>query len=103
MTTDERQTNNEKRKTKNDEPLVSVCIGVYNREQYIRETLDSVFAQTYSNIEVIVVDDASTDGAVNILREYGEKIQLVVRETNTGLPAVPRNQAIKSCDVKPCG
>ena len=76
-------------------PLVSVCIGTYNREKYIRETLDSVFAQTYPNIEVIVVDDASTDGTVDIIREYGDRVRLVVRGINSGLPAVPRNQGVR--------
>lgn len=86
---------NEEQKTKSDQPLVSVCIGVYNREQYIRDTLDSVFAQTYPNLEVIVVDDASTDGTVDILREYGDCIEIIIRQENSGLPAVPRNQAIR--------
>ena len=76
-------------------PLVSVCIGTYNREKYIRETLDSVFAQTYPNIEVIVVDDASTDGTVDLVREYGERVSLVVLEVNSGLPAVPRNHGLR--------
>jgi glycosyltransferase involved in cell wall biosynthesis len=89
---------NEELRTKNNEhapPLVSVVIGTYNREKYIRETLDSVFAQTYPNIEVIVVDDASTDGTVNIVREYGERVQLVVRDTNSGMCPVTRNQGAR--------
>lgn len=43
-------------------PLVSVCIGAYNRKDYIRECVDSALAQTWPNKEVVVVDDASTDG-----------------------------------------
>lgn len=72
-------------------PLVSVVIGTYNRESYIQSTLDSVFDQTYQNLEVIVVDDASTDGTVEALRSYGDRIRLVSLEKNSGLPAVPRN------------
>lgn len=75
-------------------PLVSVCIGAYNRERYIRETLDSVFAQTYPALEVIVVDDASTDRTVEIIQSYGNRVKLIRRAANSGLPAVPRNQAI---------
>jgi glycosyltransferase involved in cell wall biosynthesis len=72
-------------------PLVSVCIGSFNREEYIRETLESVFAQTYPNLEVIVVDDASTDGTVGLIREFGDRVTLIRSEENSGLPAVPRN------------
>ena len=54
------------------------------------------FAQSYKNLEVIVVDDASTDGTVDVIQEYGDRVRLVVRETNSGLPAVPRNQRDKS-------
>ena len=86
--------NGEQQTKQNAFPLVSVCIGTYNRELYIREALDSVFAQTYPNIEVIVVDDASTDKTVDIVREYGDRVQLAVRDVNSGLPAVPRNQGL---------
>lgn len=84
----------------NQYPLVSVVIGTYNRERYIRGTLDSVFAQTYPKIEVIVVDDASTDGVVDIVREYGDRVRLVVRDVNSGLPAVPRNQGLRLAQGK---
>ena len=50
------------------EPLVSVIITAYNAERYIAETLESVFAQTYSNFEVIVADDGSTDGTRELVQ-----------------------------------
>ncbi len=75
-------------------PLVSVCIGSYNREKYIRETLDSVCGQTYPNIEIIVVDDASTDRTVEIVESYGRRVRLVRAKRNSGLPSVPRNMAL---------
>ncbi|GAA4444224.1 glycosyltransferase family 2 protein [Pontibacter saemangeumensis] len=51
-------------------PLVSIVCLCYNHARFLREALDSVLAQTYPNMEVIVVDDCSTDGSVSIIREY---------------------------------
>jgi glycosyltransferase involved in cell wall biosynthesis len=68
-------------------PLVSVVLGTYNGETFLREQLDSVLAQTYPNIELIAVDDSSADGTVGILREYAARdprIQVYVNETNLG-------------------
>lgn len=76
-------------------PLVSVCIGSYNRERYIRETLDSVLAQTYRPLEIIVVDDASTDRTTGIVESYGDQVRLIRLAKNSGLPAVPRNVALR--------
>ena len=56
-----------------DEALISVIIPVYNVERYLRECLDSVMNQTYRNLEVICVDDGSTDGSLAILKEYEAK------------------------------
>ncbi len=54
-------------------PLVSVVIATYNGEMFLREQLDSVINQTYPAIEIIAVDDCSTDNTVNILNEYAGK------------------------------
>ncbi|MDO5139064.1 MAG: glycosyltransferase family 2 protein, partial [Oscillospiraceae bacterium] len=51
-------------------PKVSVIIPVYNAEEYLRECLDSVVNQTLRDIEIICVDDGSTDGSLSVLREY---------------------------------
>jgi glycosyltransferase involved in cell wall biosynthesis len=76
-------------------PLVSVVIGAYNRERYIRQTLADVFAQTYAPFEVIVVDDASTDQTAGIVAaEFGSRVRLIRRPVNSGLPAVPRNAGL---------
>ncbi len=75
-------------------PLVSVAICTYNGERYLAATLDSVLAQTYPNMEVVVVDDGSRDGTVSIVRQYAERdsrIRWFARE-NAGLPA-SRNYA----------
>lgn len=77
-------------------PLVSVCIGAYNRKDYIRECVDSALGQTWSRKEIIVVDDASTDGTREILQAYGDSIRLILRDTNSGICPVTRNQAARA-------
>ena len=57
----------------NSNPLVSVCIPSYNHAQYLPYCLESVLAQTYPNIEIIIVDDGSTDNSLEIAREYAAK------------------------------
>lgn len=68
-------------------PLVSVAIASYNGEKFIREQLDSIYNQTYKNIEVVVTDDCSRDKTVEILREYHEKhgLRYYVNDKNLGL------------------
>lgn len=66
-------------------PLVSIVIPVHNGERYIKESIDSCLDQTYENIEVIVVDDKSGDGTLDILKEYGDKITVLPIEKQNGL------------------
>lgn len=61
------------RNMKSSSPLVSVIVASYNYETYIQETLDSLAAQTYKNIEVIVVDDGSKDNSVQVIEGYCKK------------------------------
>ena len=56
-------------------PLVSVIIPVYNGSNFLREAINSVVSQTYSNFEIIVVDDGSTDDSWKIIQSYGNKIR----------------------------
>jgi glycosyltransferase involved in cell wall biosynthesis len=68
-------------------PLVSVLITSFNREKYIAEAIESVLMQTFTNYEVIVVDDASTDTTVDIIKTYADKdkrIRFYVNEKNLG-------------------
>ena len=70
-------------------PLVSVIICVYNGERYLRLALDSVLAQTYVNIEILIVNDGSRDESQAIIEEYAardERIRCFTR-VNSGLPA----------------
>lgn len=73
--------------------LVSVIIPAYNQSKYIRETIDSVLKQTYNNVEIIVVNDGSTDDTLKILQEYGNKIK-IINQKNKGL-AGARNSGIR--------
>jgi glycosyltransferase involved in cell wall biosynthesis len=61
-------------------PKVIVIIPSYNRERYIRATIDSALSQTYKNIEIVVVDDGSTDRSRDILTGYGDRIRLLEHE-----------------------
>ncbi|MDF1643113.1 MAG: glycosyltransferase [Pseudomonadales bacterium] len=70
-------------------PLVSVVIPAYECERYIVEALDSVFAQDYVNLEVIVINDGSTDTTLELLKEYKHKIT-ILDQSNSG-SAVARN------------
>ena len=61
-------------------PLVSIVIPVYNGENYLKEAIDSALAQTYKNIEIIVVNDGSSDKTDEICKSYGKKIRYFKKE-----------------------
>lgn len=79
-----------------DLPLISVIIPVYNVERYLRKCLDSVTNQTYKNIEIICVNDGSTDSSPAILEEYAAKDSRIVihNQPNGGLSAA-RNSGLR--------
>ena len=70
-------------------PLISVIIPVYNVEKYLRECVDSVLAQTYKNLEIILIDDGSKDKSGQICDEYATKDTRikVFHQTNSGASA----------------
>lgn len=82
-------------RTKNtrDEPLVSIIMNCRNGESYLRDAIDSIFAQTYANWEIIFFDNASTDSSEAIARCYGEKLHYFHSTQSMPLGAA-RNAAI---------
>ena len=78
--------------------LVSVVIPVYNSEKFLAESIESVLNQTYKNIEVITIDDGSTDKSLDILQQFSDKIT-VISQPNQGL-AVALNAGIKKIHGK---
>ena len=70
------------------QPRVTVCIPTYNGGPYVAQSIESVLSQTYSNLEVLVVDDASHDDTASIVRQYARddaRVRLVINENNLGL------------------
>lgn len=75
-------------------PLVSICVVTYNSRETVLETLDSIYAQSYSRLELLVSDDSSTDDTVSICQEWTrthkdrfERTEVIVREENGGVAA----------------
>ena len=68
-------------------PAISIVVPAYNKEPYIKQCMDSLINQTLKNIEIIVVDDASTDNTLQILRDYEHKdsrVKIIAKEHNCG-------------------
>ena len=66
-------------------PLVSIVVPVWNGETHLRESLDSILAQTYSPLEVIVVDDASSDSTPQIIDSYGDRVRRLRQPATRGI------------------
>lgn len=80
-------------------PKLSVIVPVYNTERYLRECIDSILAQTFTDFELILVDDGSTDGSGSICDEYADKdprIQ-VIHQENVGATAARRKGVNQAC------
>ncbi|MCX8117420.1 MAG: glycosyltransferase [Desulfobacterota bacterium] len=75
-------------------PKVSVIIPTYNRWPMVREAIDSVLAQDFDDFELIVVDDGSSDGTSEALKEYGRRIRVVGHVQNRGVSAA-RNTGLR--------
>jgi hypothetical protein len=74
--------------------LVSVCMPLFNSERYVASALDSVLDQTYPHVEIVIVDDGSTDSSSSILQNYASRVQ-ALRQANMGAAAA-RNAAYRA-------
>ena len=74
-------------------PLVSIIIPCYNAEKYVGEAIESALAQTYPNKEVIVIDDGSTDGSLQVIKSFGDRIRWETGPNRGGSAA--RNRGIE--------
>lgn len=85
-----------------DTALVSICIPAYNSEALIHETIDSLLNQTYKNIEVVIVDDNSTDNTLKKIKEYESKddrVKVFRNENNLGMSG-NWNKCLSYCSGK---
>ncbi len=84
----EKEISHQNKKSDND-PLISIIVPVYNVETYLPECLNSLVNQTYSNIEIICVNDGSTDNSLEVLQKYAQKDNriIIIEQKNQGLSA----------------
>lgn len=78
-----------------EHPLISVVIPTWNAADYLPQTLDSVLAQTWDRVEILVVDDGSTDDTADVVARYGDRVRCL-RQENWGGPSRPRNLAVEA-------
>ena len=64
---------------------VSVIIPIYNSEKFLRDSLESILQQTYSNVEIICIDDGSDDKSPDILKQYSDKITILTQKNQGGV------------------
>lgn len=79
-------------------PLVSIVMPAYNNEKYLPYAIESVINQTYSNWELLIIDDCSTDETKEIIKTYSSKdnrVKPIFRETNSGKPSIAKNSAFE--------
>ena len=82
----------------NNEPFISIIVPVFNAQEFLRETLKSIRAQTYQNWEALIIDDRSTDLSVAIIKSFVKidcRFKLLFTAVNSGGPATPRNIGIE--------
>lgn len=73
-------------KVNESNPLVSVIVPVYNGEEFVHETIESILNQTYSNLQIIVIDDCSTDGSRNVINQFDDsRIEKVFLQNNCNI------------------
>ena len=86
-----------KKRRINEQPLVSIVMPAYNAENFIEDSITSIRNQTYTNWELIIVDDASTDATTSVIKDFcvkDSRVQLLQLQHNSG-PGIARNKAIE--------
>jgi glycosyltransferase involved in cell wall biosynthesis len=76
-----------------EQPLISCIVPVFNGERYLREALDSILAQTYRPLEIVIADDGSTDGTAAVVATFGDQVRYI-RQANQS-PSSARNLGIR--------
>lgn len=79
--------------------LISIIINVYNGEKFIKKCLDSIINQTYNNLEILVINDGSTDNTLKIIKRYKDKRIKIITTKNNGL-SISRNIGIEKSTGK---
>jgi glycosyltransferase involved in cell wall biosynthesis len=74
--------------------LISCIVPVFNGERYLREALESIFAQTYCPLEIVIADDGSTDGTSKIIGSFGDRVRCL-KQRNQG-PSAARNLGLRA-------
>ena len=80
-------------------PLVSIIVGNYNYEQFVAAAVDSALRQTYRKLEIIVVDDGSTDGSRLLLEQYRDRVQLIFKENGGPTTTIHAGWAVARGDI----
>ena len=83
-----------------NKPLCSVVMSVYNGEEYLKEAIDSILHQSYANFEFIIIDDASTDGSLEIIQSYNDPRIIILQNNENLFLAASLNKGIKSAKGK---
>lgn len=79
--------------------LISIIVNAYNEEKHIKKCIDSVICQTYKNIEIVVINDGSTDNTLNLLNSYDDSRLKIITHENKGL-SLSRNDGIDNSNGK---
>lgn len=77
---------------------ISIILTSYNKGKFLKEAIESILMQDYENFELIIIDDASTDGSQTIINKFSKKdlrIKYYLRKQNSGTAAIPRNEGLK--------
>lgn len=82
-----------------EQPLVTIVIIAYNEEKYLAEAINSALNQSYKNIEIILVDDGSTDRTLEVANKFKDHLKIICQE-NSGNCSFPRNRGLKEAKGK---